>query len=104
MICHLCSQSKGREHEFRHKSESMVWQKKKVSGIDPVVLACFHIGTKADRIGSYLYHIPIHVFFLPDVERSGYYTDAVTDADFFGCRIWCEVGSVAERMHINIVG
>jgi hypothetical protein len=42
--------------------------------------------------------------FLSDVERSGYYTDAVMDADFFGCRIWCGVGSVAERMRINIVG
>jgi hypothetical protein len=38
------------------------------------------------------------------MERSGYYMDAVTDADFFRRRIWCGVGSVAERMRINIVG
>jgi hypothetical protein len=44
------------------------------------------------------------IFFLSDVVRSGYYTDAVTNADFFGCRIWCGVGSVAERMQINVVG
>jgi hypothetical protein len=46
---------------------------------------------------------PHPYFFLSDVERSGYYTDAVTDADFFGCRIWCGVGSVSEWMRINIV-
>jgi hypothetical protein len=34
----------------------------------------------------------------------GYYTDAVMNADFFGCRIWCGVGSVMERVRINIVG
>jgi hypothetical protein len=45
-----------------------------------------------------------HPYFLPDVERSRYYTDAVTDADFFGYRIWRGVGLVEERMQINIVG
>jgi hypothetical protein len=45
-----------------------------------------------------------HPYFLSDVERSGYYTDAVTNGDFFGCRIWCGVESVAEQMRFNIVG
>jgi hypothetical protein len=44
-----------------------------------------------------------HPYFLSDVERSGYYTDVVMDADVFGCRIWCGVRSVTERMRINIV-
>jgi hypothetical protein len=45
-----------------------------------------------------------HPYFLSDAERSGYYTDAVTDADFFGFRRWCGVGSVSERTRIKIVG
>jgi hypothetical protein len=56
------------------------------------------VGMKADWIG-----IHIHIF-LSDVERNGYYTYTVIDADFFGCRIWCGVGSVSEQMQINIVG
>jgi hypothetical protein len=61
------------------------------------------LGMKADRIGSdNTFTTSASIFFL-DVERSGYYTDAVTDADFFGCRIWCGVGSVVEQMRINIV-
>jgi hypothetical protein len=54
---------------------------------------------KVDRIRSdNTYTTSASIFFLSDVERSGYYTDAVTDAvtdaDFFGCRIWCGVKSV----------
>jgi hypothetical protein len=43
------------------------------------------------------------IFFLSDVEGSRYYTDAVMDAKFFGCRICYGVGLVSERMQINIV-
>jgi hypothetical protein len=40
------------------------------------------LGMKADRIGSdNTFTTSASIFFL-DVERSGYYTDAVTDADF----------------------
>jgi hypothetical protein len=39
---------------------------------------------KADRIGSdRIISLPhLYTYFLSDVERSGYYTDAVTDAVF----------------------
>jgi hypothetical protein len=48
-------------------------------------------------------HIHIYIF-LSDVEWSRYYTNVVTDADFLRDRIWCGVGSLSERMQINIVG
>jgi hypothetical protein len=40
----------------------------------------------------------LYSFFFPDVEQSGYYTDAVTFADFFG------YGAESDRLRINIVG
>jgi hypothetical protein len=62
-------------------------------------------GMKADRIGSdNTFTTSSSIYFLSDVEWSGYYMDAVTDADFFKCQIWCGVGSVSERMQINIIG
>jgi hypothetical protein len=64
-----------------------------------------NLGMKADRIRSdNTFTTSTFIFFLSDVERSGYYTDAVTNANFFICRIWCGVGSVAEQMQFNIVG
>jgi hypothetical protein len=61
------------------------------------------VGMKADRIISNNTFTTSASIFFSDVERSGYYTDAVTDAGFFRCRIWCGVGSVSERMWVNIV-
>jgi hypothetical protein len=50
---------------------------------------------KVDRI---ILTTSIFIFFFPDVEQSGYYTDAVTGADFFGygaesdrCRSGCRL-------------
>jgi hypothetical protein len=63
------------------------------------------LGMKVDQIGSdNTFTTSASIFFVGCGAERILHTDAVTDEDFFGCRIWCGVGSVAERMRINIVG
>jgi hypothetical protein len=58
------------------------------------------VGMKADQIGSdNTFTTSTSILFC--WMWSG--VDAVTDADCFGCQIWCGVRLVSERMRINIV-
>jgi hypothetical protein len=78
--------------------------------INLMILILFHkyyyffLGMKADQIGSdNTFTTSISIFFVRYgagriLHRCGY------ECGFFGCRVWCGVGPVAERMQINIVG
>jgi hypothetical protein len=56
---------------------------------DPIRFHAYSLVRRDERRPDRIIPLPhLHPYFLSDVERNRYYTDAVTDADFFGCRIW----------------